>query len=750
MFRHLRTKLTVLYAGLFAATLALIALVALEEVSQNARQVVRNDLAASGTVFERVWAQRMAQFENDGVLLSRDFGFRTAVASRDAPTIRSALQNLRVRLGIDTALFITPDGAVISADEHSPPLDQKLRQALQSDDAVSGVVALADGPYETVAIPTGDATQSGWLVFAARLDGRDMKSLESMAAIPLTASVVYRDASGAWRQNRDDTGLGGARPDSRLLDRFIQARDTPLTIDAPKGSELALARPLRSLHPGQTILLIVEYPLAKAMGPYRQLLALLLITGTVGLGVLIAGTWALARTVTRPISQLEDAARRLQRGQAVRVEPQTHDEIGRLAETFNTMSAEIHQRERELEKALDDAETANRAKSSFLTNMSHELRTPLNGVIGVAGVLGGTRLETEQRRMVKIIQNSASVLQNVLNDVLDLARVEAGRLEIACDAFDLGEVVEALAEGARVECQAKGLAFELIADPAAMSSVQGDRTRVQQILGNLLSNALKFTERGSVTLEVRRTGFDKTHFTVRDTGVGFDPAIAAQLFKPFQQADGSITRKYGGTGLGLSISRDLARAMGGDISATATPGKGAAFTVDLPLRVAADDALAPASEPPAKADEPAPAQADAGVPGLRVLVADDHPTNRQVVKLILDSVGVDVVCVEDGQQAVAAYEAGGIDLILMDMQMPVMDGLTAIRTIRRLEQAGAAARTPILVLSANAMPEHVSAALAAGAEAHVAKPVTPSALIDAIEAALQAGAAPSPASEAAA
>ena len=574
MFRHLRTKLTVLYAGLFAATLALIALFALEEVSQNARQVVRNDLAASGAVFERVWAQRMTQFENDGVLLSRDFGFRTAVASRDVPTIRSALQNLKVRLGIDTALFITPDGAVISADERSPLLAAKLRQALQSDDTVSGVMALGGEPYETVAIPMGDATQAGWLVFAARLDGREMRSLEQLAAIPLTASVVYRDTAGAWRQNRGDTGLGGARPDASLLNRFLQARDAPLTIDAPSGSELALARPLKALAPGQTILLMVEYPMAEgAMAPYRMLLGLLLITGAVGFGVIVAGTWALARNVTRPISLLEDAARRLQRGEAVRVEAQTHDEIGRLAETFNAMSAEIHQRERELATALDAAEAANRAKSSFLTNMSHEVRTPLNGVIGIAGVLSGTPLADAQRKMVGIIQNSASVLQRVLDDVLDLARVEAGRMEIACEPFDLGEAVRALAEGARVECEAKGLAFVLNADPAAMTHVEGDRIRLQQILGNLLSNALKFTEQGGVTLEVRRAD-DRVRFVVRDTGVGFDPAIVEQLFQPFQQADGSITRRFGGTGLGLTISRELARAMGGDIAASGAPNAG--------------------------------------------------------------------------------------------------------------------------------------------------------------------------------
>jgi CheY-like chemotaxis protein/nitrogen-specific signal transduction histidine kinase len=394
------------------------------------------------------------------------------------------------------------------------------------------------------------------------------------------------------------------------------------------------------------------------------------------------------------------------------------------------MAEEVRQRERELAGARDAAEAANRAKSSFLTNMSHEVRTPLNGVIGVAGVLADTPLAAEQRKMVGVIQNSAQVLQRVLDDVLDLARVEAGRLEIVREPFDLGAVVRAIAEGARAQCAAKGLAFALEAEDAAMEWVVGDAMRLQQILGNLIGNALKFTERGAVTLALRRTGPDGVRFEVRDTGVGFDPAIAPQLFKPFQQADGSITRKYGGSGLGLSISRDLARAMGGDITAAAAPGQGAAFAVDLAM---------PATEPPAVAE---PADRGRALPtaegpaSLRVLVVDDHPTNRQVVQLILTSVGVEVTTAEDGQQALAAYETGGLDLILMDMQMPVMDGPTAIREIRRREQARGATRLPIVMLSANAMPEHVAAALGAGADGHVAKPVTPPQLIAAIEAAL--------------
>jgi CheY-like chemotaxis protein/nitrogen-specific signal transduction histidine kinase len=395
------------------------------------------------------------------------------------------------------------------------------------------------------------------------------------------------------------------------------------------------------------------------------------------------------------------------------------------------MATEVRERERELAAARDAAEAANRAKSTFLTNMSHEVRTPLNGVIGVAGVLGSTPLADEQRKMLGVIQNSAQVLQRVLNDVLDLARVEAGRLEIASEAFNLGDVVTAIAEGARAQCAGKGLGFTLEAADDAMGWVEGDPLRLQQILGNLIGNAVKFTERGAVTLAVSRAGPERVRFEVRDTGVGFDAATASQLFKPFQQADGSLTRKYGGSGLGLSISRELARAMGGEIDAAGAPGEGATFAVDLPLR--------PIEAAPPEA-VPTAADADAAH-GLRILVADDHPTNRQVVQLILASLGVEVATAENGAEAVAAYEAGGLDLVLMDMQMPVMDGLTAIGEIRRLERARGGVRLPILVLSANAMPEHVAAAAEAGADGHVAKPITPEQLIAAIEHALEGGAA---------
>lgn len=730
MFRHLRTKLTVLYAGLFAAIMLLIAGLALAAMADNARRVVRSELATSSLVFQRVWAQRAGQLETDGILLARDFGFRTAVASHDLPTIRSALENLEQRLGVQRAMIIAPDGGFVSADEDAPAPDVRAVRALQGDDVVSGVLPLGGAPYEAVSVPIMPGSAAGWVVFAARLDRNDMAALQSMAAIPLTASVAYQTGDGRWRDNTASGRPVPARTADFLNAAATRSKAPPATLAGPHGPAMAAATPLNGLVPGRPAMLLLHYPLSKVMAPYRLLFGLLIGVGVLGFAVLVVGTWALARSVTRPVSLLEEAARRLQRGERVTVEATTQDEIGRLAEGFNAMAAEIHQRERELESARDQAEAANRAKSTFLANMSHEVRTPLNGVIGIAGVLSGTPLNGDQKRMVGVIQNSASVLQRVLDDVLDLARVEAGHLQIVEEDFDLGAAVRALAEGTRVQCEAKGLAFELLMAPEAERCIAGDRVRLEQILGNLLSNAVKFTERGRVVLTVSAE-LSGARFEVRDTGIGFDPSTAAQLFRPFQQADGSITRKYGGAGLGLSISRELARAMGGDLVAAAVLGEGATFTLTVPL--------AAARQPPASAGEPAQVSELAEDRPLRILVADDHETNRTVARLILEGAGIEVVCVEDGAQAVDAFREGGFDVVFMDMQMPVMDGLSAIRAIRQDERASGRQPTPILMLSANAMPEHVEAAHAAGADGHVAKPITPPRLIAAVEQALSLG-----------
>lgn len=380
-----------------------------------------------------------------------------------------------------------------------------------------------------------------------------------------------------------------------------------------------------------------------------------------------------------------------------------------------------------LAKALADAEQANRAKSAFLANMSHEIRTPLNGVIAVADLLARSALDERQRELVSIIQGSGATLRDLLTDILDLAKIESGQLVLECAPFDLGELVQSVSALHRMRAEDSGLQLVARVSADVAGLVSGDQLRIRQVLGNLLSNAIKFTSEGEVSLTVERIGAgDRVRFTVEDTGIGFDQDFKARIFGRFQQADASITRKFGGTGLGLSICFELAALMGGSLDCDSTPGQGARFWLDIDLPRVGGRAALPAPQTPAAAPEPHLAEDDTR---LRVLVADDHPVNRRVVGLLLGDVA-DVTAVENGAEAVEIVEREPFDLVLMDMQMPVMDGLTAVRAIRRSK--GPAARLPIIVLSANAMSEHVAASLEAGADAHLGKPVTGDALMRAI------------------
>ncbi|WP_427791379.1 ATP-binding protein [Brevundimonas diminuta] len=378
-----------------------------------------------------------------------------------------------------------------------------------------------------------------------------------------------------------------------------------------------------------------------------------------------------------------------------------------------------------LAEARDAADAANRAKSRFLANMSHEIRTPLNGLIGVAQALSRTELTPQQREMLELIQSSGRALKSLLSDILDLARVESGRLELKEEAFDLAETVDEAAMLYAEAARQKGLQFIVEVAPEAQIWAFGDALRLKQVLTNLVSNAVKFTRSGFVSLTVDAVPAEAPHtlrFVVQDTGIGFDAHAQERLFNRFEQADGDISRHYGGSGLGLAICREMAAMMGGDIGCESQPGAGSAFILTLPLKTAEPpDPVAASPAPPAPDEAPGNR--------LRVLAADDHPTNRRVVELILDPGQFDLVSVENGAEAVEACRAERFDLVLMDMQMPVMDGLTAVQEIRLHEAAHGLVRTPLVMLTANALPEHLEKALAAGADRHMAKPFSVEALL---------------------
>ncbi len=399
--------------------------------------------------------------------------------------------------------------------------------------------------------------------------------------------------------------------------------------------------------------------------------------------------------------------------------------------------------ERELIEAKAAAEAASRAKSDFLANMSHEIRTPLNGVIGIIDALSRTPLSDEQAEMIDLVRDSGVLLERLVSDLLDVSKIEAGQLRLEARPFDLDEALRPCIEAMRYRAQDKGLTFTVERDAAARGRFVGDGLRLRQILGNLLSNAVKFTHTGGITLTIGVTegpASPGVTLTVDDTGIGFDADHAGRLFDRFSQADETTSRRFGGSGLGLSICRSLAQMMAGEITATSRPGQGSRFVVRAPLARAE-----PLGAYDARRVQPEPAAGRLWDRTLRVLLAEDHPTNQRVVQLILASQDAEVVTVGDGVQAVAAFAAGRFDVVLMDIQMPHMDGLAATRAIRALEAVGGARPTPVVVLSANAMDEHQDEALAAGADLHVSKPITAASLLMGIQAAV-AGSGAGPAS----
>ena len=743
MFTHLRTKLTVLYVALFLAALGVIALTVYAATTRNVQHMVRDQLTVSGTVYDNLSATRYRRLEDEADVLAHDFGFRAAVATNDTATVRSALDNLGARFGVSRAFVVGMDGKVTAPNAGlDASLPAEAVQAIQSGDATSGVYVINGVAYETVAAPITTPAPAGWVVFASAIGPADMSSLAKLSAIPLKAEIFQRQPNGSLVQ----LASGKPAPASAPLQAFVSQSLSASSVQAgklagPNGGSIALARPLPAFDGAQQVVLLLRCPIADAFAPYASLVGTIAVIGAAGVLLLVLGSWLLARNLTRPISALEAAARQLQRGETARVVVETKDEIAQLGRVFNAMADDIQEREVSLKRARDVAEAANVAKSTFLANMNHEVRTPLNGVLGVAALLAQTPLDDHQRHMVDIIDESGASLLRILNDVLDMVELGAGDLTVAVEPFDLAAKINAMAEVTTAAALAKGLTFRLVTGASSPGWVAGDAKRFDQVLSNLLSNAVKFTDTGGVALHVS-AGPDAWRFEVRDTGVGFDAGHLEEMFQPFSQADGSMTRRAGGTGLGLSLAREMARAMGGDITADGAPGKGSSFVLTLPLPSVAAPQDAQSTAISAMVPEPGSADAEVGEPAevealpLKVLVVDDHANNRAVIELILGSVGLGMVSVENGAEAVAAFKAQPFDVVLMDLQMPVMDGITAIRLIRDHERDMALERTPIVVVSANVQSEHLRASAAAGADSHLAKPILAPSLLAAIEAVL--------------
>ena len=472
---------------------------------------------------------------------------------------------------------------------------------------------------------------------------------------------------------------------------------------------------------------------------------LLLLTAAV-----LAALIAFRRTIEAPLSRLLEVINRAKHGQRNQaVEWDSADEMGVVISEFNDLQARqalyeeelrsardnleqrVNERTAELQSALDAADVANKAKSEFLAVMSHELRTPLNGVLGLTDSVLAESLTDGQRERLLLIKESGGSLLDLLNDLLDVSKIEAGSIDFELLTFDLSAFLERVAKFWRSLADAKGLCFVLEQPDGPAPLVHSDPTRLRQVLFNLLNNAIKFTETGEIRLRATHRneadGQMLLRFEVIDSGIGMDADVLDKVFARFSQADSSTTRRFGGSGLGLSICKDLATLMGGEVGVESELGEGSTFW--FTIRCQAGD--------PEEAIEDAWPSFDSEMPesseperSLRVLVAEDNEINQLVIDSLIKRLGHEVRIVDNGVEAVKAVGEESFDLILMDVQMPEMDGCTATERIRALE--GPVAAIPIIALTANAMHGDRERYLAHGMNDHVPKPIQPKALKAAI------------------